>query len=517
MPIFNAVQLATQARTGVARSGLERSGYIGYVNVVVLINGSVVSASVMMSSLTVSLIINDQPDSCRFTLKPGATIPTPGQSVTVALGHSGNPIFAGQISRVIHRRRVMPGTQQAPFVEIEGVDWTTLFDRRLITTTYTSTSATDIATALISAYTSGFTSVNVAAGLPTIDHFPLTNEKPSAALRRLVNLMGGGGFYIDPFRDVHLFPSTGETGIGAPTNPATLTNTLSSLKSFTHTYDFTQLRNRVIFEGARTRSLIDVPVGTTDGIPIEDGSLLHAAGGVLRTGTQVLAYSSVSSVTNNPTGSTVTVAAAAGSTTLSVADQTQFASAGWAKVGDQVIRYHTLGVSFLQDIPASGYGSLAQAIAVGTPVASVASFFLTDATTVAIAAGDDLIERVTVNDTTSQTAVAAIEGGDGIHEHSLSDGRVTYPGATARATQDTSQFATSTGLLSVDYDSDDMNQTVGARQVVNLTTTDALSSTLTITNTDFRFPVPNRRPLRHCQASVVPLAQIADIVQMESA
>jgi len=117
----------------------------------------------------------------------------------------------------------------------------------------------------------------------------------------------------------------------------------------------------------------------------------------------------------------------------------------------------------------------------------------------------------------SVAAVAAIEGGDGYHDHLISDGRLTDAGMIARASQDLDQFAASTGLVSLEYDSDDMNQTVGALQVVNLTTTDALSTTLTITQVDFSFPVPNRRPMRHCQASAVPLAQIADLVQQESA
>jgi hypothetical protein len=511
MPIFSAAQLAKQARTGVARSGAEVCGYFGYVNVFITINGVDQSNNVMRNTLTISQAINDQPDTARFTMKPGATIPTPGYQIAIGLGDSSHYIFAGQVARVSHIRR--EGQTQTPFVQVECVDFSLLFDRLLLTATYTSESATAIAQSII-ATTGSFFSVNVASGLPTIDYFPLTNEKPSAALRRLVNLMGGGGFYYDPYQDVHVFPSTGETGIGAPTNPQTLTNSLASLKSFTHHYDFSQVRNRVIFEGARTRSLIDVPVGTTDGIPIEDGSRLHAAGGTLRTGTQILAYSSVSSITNNPTGSTVSSDAAAGDTVLHVADQTQFPAAGWAKVGDQVIRYHTLGVSFLQDIPASGYGSLAQAIKTGTPVAAVASFFLTDATTDTIAAGDELIERVTVDNTTSQTAIAAIEGGNGIHEHFLSDGRVTYDGAVARATQEATQFGDA--ILSIEYVSDDMNVVVGAQQAVNLTVTDTLSDTLTITSVDLTFAAPNRRPLRRATAAAVPLAQFADIAQTET-
>lgn len=533
-----AVLAATQARSGRGRSGLERSGYLGAVTVLLTIAGTDQSAFIIRSSLTISQVLNDQPDTCQFTLKPGATAPAGLTTVTISYGDPGNVIFSGQVVRVTHRRRVMPGTTlQAPFIDVECIDWTLLFDRGLINTIYTSQSATAIAQDLVATWTSGFTGTNIASGLPTIDYFPLTNEKPSSALRRLVNLMGGGGFYIDPNKDVHLFPSTGETGLGAPSPPVTLANTLAGLHSFTHTYDWSQLRNRVVGEGRRTTCPVAVPAGafpTTalyPTIPINDYRLFSASGGTVRFGIDRLSYVTIwrdaaTVFGSNAYGATVTVAATAGAATINVSSINlvvdpsggTFVTADfWVKIGDQVVYVSGAAAGQLTFIPATGYGSLARDVAIGEPVIGLASLYHLAPPTVDNVVDTDVVISVTTDDAASQATVAGVEGGDGIHTHPISDGRLSIAGVTDRITQDLTQFSAAAGLLSVVYESDDLNAVVGAQQGIAFTTTDALTATLTITQVDLSFARPNRAPWRRCQASTVRLAQLADIAEIQGA
>jgi hypothetical protein len=524
MPFFNAVQLATQGRAGVGRSGLERSGCLGYVNVIVVLNnntGSPIQTSILMNSLHISYALNDQPDTCTFTMEPGSTAPTVGMPLSVYLGAQNNPIFGGQVMKVTHKRRVMPGTRQAPFIDVECSDWTPLLDRKLVLRNYSGYTATDIALDIINTYgESEFTTANVATGLPTINYFVLTYEKPSAALRRLVNLMGGGGWYIDPLRDVHFFPATGEAGIGAPTNPQTLTNTLSSLKSFTHTYDFSQLRNQIIVEGSQTTSLTTIPAGAVTWFPVQDASKFTITGGTLRIGRMQITYTAANSTqTSNGGGSSLAADVAIGATTITLVSTALFSPAGgWVQVGDQFISFGTTSGATLIGIPASGLGSFVGTVKTGVSVTIVNYIQCIGAVFAdAVQPGDPVIQYESGGDGTSQSNLVTLEGGDGYHEYLVQDGRITSSGLNDRVVQELTQFAASTGLLSVDYDSDDMNQNVGCQQVINFTTTDALSATLTITHVDLTFPVPNRRPMRHVQATDVPLAQIADITQTETA
>jgi hypothetical protein len=217
MPITGSQQALMQCRSGLERCGATRTGYFT-PNVVVSIGGTARTSFVQIESLRVTQQLNDEPDTASFTIKPNTTfVPAPGQTVIVALGHvNGYRDFAGQIVRVTHRREV--GLVGTPFYDVECLDWSGLFDRRLVQTYYASQSATDIVKAIVDTYTSGFTRNNVQDGLSTIELITCVLEQPTKALRRLANMIGGG-FYIDAFMDVHFFGPSGESGARATTAP----------------------------------------------------------------------------------------------------------------------------------------------------------------------------------------------------------------------------------------------------------------------------------------------------------
>ena len=113
-------------------------------------------------------------------------------------------------------------------------------------------------------------------------------------------------------------------------------------------------------------------------------------------------------------------------------------------------------VSELTGIPASGAGAVAYDIRQQEPVNIVAQ----------------------VDDTAAQTALAAIEGGDGIHEHSLVDGRLVIATATARGTAELARFKDP--IVTVTYDTHDPLTRVGKSITFNLSSPTSLVGSFVI-------------------------------------
>ncbi len=513
----SSTQRLVQCRAGIERAGASRTGYFT-PNVVVEMNGTVGGISLQQDSLEVHLARNDEPSTASFTMNPGSTVPALFQPVIINLGSVGNPILAGQVIRVGQERRI--GNPEEPFIKVDVIDWLRLFDRRLITHTWTSASATDIATDIVDDYTTGFTGVGIEASLPTIDEFVCVNEKPSVAFRRLVTLIGGGGFVITPDRDVRFFDTSGDLAIGAHTNPTPLWSGLSTLKSFSHTYDGTQQRNRVIGSGVQQKVLVDVPVGVTT-LPIEYPYGFSPFNAWVRFGTQLLFYNTCTQLIGPP-ACVVTVDANPGDTSITVDNAvpmyiTGLNLFGWAHTSGGSLFYHrTTGASptTLISIPASGYGSLLEKIPAGTPLYAQDAIWLsiTTPTTETIAAGSMATYVTQVNDLTSQAALAASEGGDGIHEHAIDVSAAGYVGVGAVADADLAAFAGADGNLEVDYLSTDMNVCPGTTQAIAFTGTHALTASLTIESVDLSFPILDSPPFRRARASDIKLIERADVL-----
>lgn len=285
MPALSGSQKAyKQARVAIARSGSTRVGYYS-PNTVVLIGGLTRTTSVMPDSIRISKNLNDEIDTCRFSLKPGSSAPTAGDSVVIGAGISTNREFAGQIVNVEHRRAKTGASTFTMFYDVSCVDYGRQFDRRLVTQVWYSTSISAIVNEIIDTYTSGFTRNRVEQGLDVLDYFPATNAKPSELLRRLAQL-AGGGFYIDPDKVVHFFGSSGEL---YQSNPLSLTDTRMGLRGFTHLNNASQIRTRVIVDGMDTRVTAALDEGATV-IPVEDASMFNSAGGYAVVDQEVVTY-----------------------------------------------------------------------------------------------------------------------------------------------------------------------------------------------------------------------------------
>lgn len=512
MPITGSQQALMQCRSGIERCGATRTGYFT-PNSVVSINGTARTSFVERDSLRVTQLLDDEPDTATFTVKPNTTfVPTPGHAVIVALGHvDGYRDFAGQAVRVTHRRE--RGFMDLPWYDVECMDWSGLFDRRLIQTYYASQSATDIAKSIIDTYTSGFTRVNVQEGLGTIELITCVLEPPTKALRRLANMIGGG-FYIDAFKDVHFFGSAGESGARAPTAPLQLTNTRSTLMAFSYREDRSQLRTRMLVETKGGRTLTDVAAGQM-ALPLDDVSNFLSPSQALIEG-----YGPLGIFLRSPLGgaTSTTSAVSAGATSIPVTSALAITPAGvgvpgWIKSfdSDQMIYFGGVAGNTLTNIPTSGPGAIRQDIPINTlvyhlPQLSIYAVPLA----VAVPAGTAVTPMTTVDDAAAQATQAAIEGGDGIHEAAIRDRRFDQGNAQELGDADLDFFNDS--IDEVSWVTRDMNARVGSRQSISLTGTDSYSTTVTIRRVDVEYPDGQLMvPIRRCTGAIVRPATLRDI------
>lgn len=240
------------------------------------------SVGVLMSTLTITEVLNS-PNTCTFTVKGFA--PTAGQEVIITLGSSGatDRLFAGLILNV---EQDYLGEKPANIVYVvSAIDYTWLLGRRLVVGQYASVSATTIATDLMSAFSSGFTTTNVQASLPTVDLITFTNQTLPEALTNLAAAIGGY-WYIDYHRDLHFYLTD------TATNPADLTVSHPTLSAFQITMDNSPWITRVYQEGGGGTAFYDTPVGATV-LPVDTDVWYQTSGGVVVSGPQRITYTGI--------------------------------------------------------------------------------------------------------------------------------------------------------------------------------------------------------------------------------
>ena len=274
------------AQSGVARFGATRSGWCS-PTVFVTVNGTLIepsggSAKVLLGSLTITDELDERPN--RLAMTVAGTTPTKGQEVIITLGSVNNPsrLFAGQI---LEADRVMVEHTDTILHRLHAIDYTWLGDRRLVTTRYINQSATDIARAIVSGFTAGFTANHVAAGLATVDEITFTNESVSGALTRLAKRIGGY-WYWDYVKDLHFFVTETESP------PVDLTTAHASLMAFEHVTDLSQVVTRVYAEGYGSPAALPVAIGSTT-LPVVDKAVFSTGGGEVVSGPQRITYTGV--------------------------------------------------------------------------------------------------------------------------------------------------------------------------------------------------------------------------------
>jgi hypothetical protein len=540
------------ARSGIARSATTRSNYVSISTTIdwivrdgtgAIISTVDISGIILHDSLRVTQAINDEPDTCSFTLKPQAApaaIPAVGQEIRITWAPGGTPIFYGFIVTAQSDWRAL--NQQPPWIAIQCQDPMWRFDARFVTYRFPTQSVTASIAFLVQWFCNApwpgganpfdFSTAFVQPGMPTIPGFDVVNQRPSTVMRTLTASVGGG-FYLEGLT-VHAWADS----LTEPdqSNPQPLTVGLKTLHTFRRTEDATQLRKRVLVEGRRTETLIALPaMATADaqflGVPIADASMFPAGAGrhLARLGTQWVYVEQPVTVTANgaqpPQGKTDT-AFAPGDALSVAAVQTVPPPAGWIRVGNQYSRYESivgnpLTGSFDLLLPTTNrpYGVFTEPIPVGETVEWVDcvmklhSHGLWWGEPGASSTGDDYIRAHPVG--TPLVTLAEPQGNtpEVWPEAFVQDGRYSYAGAQARAAADLAAFGDP--LVSVEWETDDLNAVPGREQVIALSSAAVnppVNTTVTITRVEISFPLRTLPPRRRCTGGVVKPSAFMDLV-----
>jgi len=189
---------------------------------------------------------------------------------------------------------------------------------------------------------------------------------------------------------------------------------------------------------------------------------------------------------------------------LQVTSVVGFPSAGWLLLeSGMMLRYAAVdatGPYFLGGIPVSGLGSITAAIPAGSIVTLVPAL-VGVSPVLGVTLGDAVQLLAQVDDTAAQSALAAIEGGDGIIEHYIQDRRLNQAGAQARGLAELALFKTVETQLA--YTTHDVETKSGRTVHVDLpaptnVTGDFLIQRVTIDDVSI---AANYFPKRHVQAS----------------
>jgi hypothetical protein len=271
---------------GSARLGNFRLGYqttalaaLRATTVRIFINGVESRARVRVAGFTIHDALNDDPNTCTLTVDGSA--PVVGQALRVTI-NSDTPrlLFNGTLQTVALSYEGLPANWAWA---CSAIDDLARLNRRLPFGTWTTTSATTIAQALIASYAPGFSSASVAAALSVISINLDGSEGFSGALRQIVQLIGGY-FYVEDLV-LHLFlteatdtPDPIQVGYPFADTPAIVSST-----------DLSQLRTRVYGKGHGEPALVDVAIAETI-LPIANTVMFSPTGGLAISLTDRLAY-----------------------------------------------------------------------------------------------------------------------------------------------------------------------------------------------------------------------------------
>jgi hypothetical protein len=167
----------------------------------------------------------------------------------------------------------------------------------------------------------------------------------------------------------------------------------------------------------------------------------------------------------------------AGSTSLLTSGAGPFAvNGGWALVGAQALRYTRISGNTLAGIPASGPGAIA--VSVGylsqiVPSPALTGINANNGIPFAIAKGSKVNLWVQRDDLSAQAALAALEGGDGVREYTITDERMAE--ATIAAVCDADLAIFSRPIVSVSYQTRDPKTRSGATVHIDTTGIDGVN------------------------------------------
>lgn len=217
--------------------------------------------------------LTKEPDTLSFVIKktPAKTIPSLGD--TVELLEDAVKIFKGTITE---RSEVVEGRLEGYSFNCKDPSYD--LDQKLAIKSYENQTARQIVLDLISAYTSGYTTNNVALSTPTLSSFKVNYEQISKTLEKLANRIGWD-WYVDYDNDVHFFKQEDNAA------PFSLTDTNDNFEWHTLRFDrnILELKNAIFIRGGEYK----VSIAETDAVD------KYSADGTQRSFPLVYRYSNI--------------------------------------------------------------------------------------------------------------------------------------------------------------------------------------------------------------------------------
>lgn len=228
-----------------------------------------------------------QAASFKAALPTGITL-TAGQSVKIFNGglDVGVPIFSGRVMRV---KASAARSCDQPVYQLDAVDHRWLLDRyKRVTKSYYSQGINAILADIIANYTnSGFTVGYCPMSLGNLDQIHFTQETITGCMRRLARAAGAIAA-VDYRKRCSIYVTPDDEG-----NALTLTDSATDFWDVGIDGDITQVRTRIIYEGGGSDTASAVSAGATV-LPVTNTIWYSAAGGTVRSGTNLITYTGVS-------------------------------------------------------------------------------------------------------------------------------------------------------------------------------------------------------------------------------
>ena len=205
------------------------------------------SNHVLWKQLVKTEVLTKEVDRLEFSIlkTPSKTIPKVNQEVTLTEG--ATKIFGGLIIELNERIEggILIGYQ------VRCKDFSQTLDRKLVQKNYESQTARQIVLNIITTFSTGFTTNNVATTSPTVTSIRFNYEQISRALTQLADLIGWD-WYVDYDKDIHFFDEQTNT---APFNLDD-TNDSYEWKTLEINETILELKNSIIVRGGEYKKTI---------------------------------------------------------------------------------------------------------------------------------------------------------------------------------------------------------------------------------------------------------------------
>ena len=282
----------------------------------------------------------------------------PSEGEEVIVEQDGIRYFAGIIIMVELAKTFVDKSIKVWKVDCD--DYTPFLDRRLVVETYENMPADEIFRDVVEKYCPGFTSGGIQSGAPTVEYMVFNYLRPSECFKQLCDYVGWH-WQPDYYKDLKFFSPESL----ASQAPLTL-EPRGPFRFKKHSIDTQGLRNRVYVRGGTMLSDLQI--------------LQWKADGVART--WVLPW--------KPYEADLSVGAVPQSVGVENVDEEE-SNDYMLNLNEKYVRCSTQ---------------------TATPV---------EGTTISLTARQDIDVITMIEDLVSQTALAAVQGGDGVYEHTITD------------------------------------------------------------------------------------------------